>query len=397
MKILQLNIFYKQGSTGKIVYDLHNLLLNDGIDSYVCYGRGPVSTDLQVVKFGLEAIAKISTYLSCLTGYKLGHNSIGTFSLLYYIRKIKPDIIHIHCLNCQIVDVYSLLSKLSKMHLPIVLTLHAELMFTANCDHAFDCDKWINGCKNCPDIWTSINSLFFDRTEWSWKKMRQIMYRFDRLKIVAVSSWLKDRASKSFLSKFPVEVIHNGVDVTNTFYYRYDDKFSLDKNLESNFILHVTPSFRSLIKGGDYVIELAKRLPEIQFVIIGFDSDPSILPPNVLALNKTENQDQLAQYYSRAQLTLLTSKRETFSMVCAESLCCGTPVVGFQAGGPETIALKDYSEFVPFGQLDELERVVRLYLGKELDKAQISSLAKLTYSRENMFRRYLDIYKSFNV
>ena len=39
-------------------------------------------------------------------------------------------------------------------------------------------------------------------------------------------------------------------------------------------------------------------------------------------------------------LTVLTSKRETYGMACAESLACGTPVVAFLAGGTESIALE---------------------------------------------------------
>jgi glycosyltransferase involved in cell wall biosynthesis len=35
-------------------------------------------------------------------------------------------------------------------------------------------------------------------------------------------------------------------------------------------------------------------------------------------------------------------------MIVAESLCCGTPVVGFKAGGPESIAIDDYCVFVQF-------------------------------------------------
>lgn len=40
MRILQINIFFDEGSTGKIVADIHNRLLRDGHDSYVIYGLG---------------------------------------------------------------------------------------------------------------------------------------------------------------------------------------------------------------------------------------------------------------------------------------------------------------------------------------------------------------------
>ena len=40
MKVLLINCVYKNGSTGKIVYDIHNGLLEREFDSIVCYGRG---------------------------------------------------------------------------------------------------------------------------------------------------------------------------------------------------------------------------------------------------------------------------------------------------------------------------------------------------------------------
>lgn len=40
MKILQVNIFFDEGSTGKIVADIHKRLLRDGHESFVAFGRG---------------------------------------------------------------------------------------------------------------------------------------------------------------------------------------------------------------------------------------------------------------------------------------------------------------------------------------------------------------------
>lgn len=67
----------------------------------------------------------------------------------------------------------------------------------------------------------------------------------------------------------------------------------------------------------------------------------------------------LAAWYSAADAALLTSHRETFSLVTAESLCCGTPVVGFRAGGPESIAPPSCCKFVEYGDLDALEPALR--------------------------------------
>ncbi|MCR3922791.1 MAG: hypothetical protein NUK65_09805, partial [Firmicutes bacterium] len=41
MKVLQVNILFNQGSTGKIVADIHDTLINNNIESILCYGTGP--------------------------------------------------------------------------------------------------------------------------------------------------------------------------------------------------------------------------------------------------------------------------------------------------------------------------------------------------------------------
>ena len=47
-------------------------------------------------------------------------------------------------------------------------------------------------------------------------------------------------------------------------------------------------------------------------------------------------------------------------MIVAESLCCGTPVVGFKAGAPEQITIKEYSEFSEFGNIEILKENPKL-------------------------------------
>lgn len=82
-------------------------------------------------------------------------------------------------------------------------------------------------------------------------------------------------------------------------------------------------------------------------------------------------------------------------MPCAESLCCGTPVIGFKAGAPEQISLPEFSEFVEFGDVVQLENLLRKWLGKkDIDPGCIAQKAAETYSSQTMVRNYLDVYGS---
>ena len=111
-------------------------------------------------------------------------------------------------------------------------------------------------------------------------------------------------------------------------------------------------------------------------------------PENMTLLGRVSDQVKLAKLYSLADLTVIASKKETFSMIVAESLSCGTPVVGFSAGGPESITIEEYSEFVDYGNTDALigaaERLSELSSESEI----ISGLAHDKYSKKNMFENY---------
>mgnify|MGYP003308678205 CR=1 FL=1 len=79
-------------------------------------------------------------------------------------------------------------------------------------------------------------------------------------------------------------------------------------------------------------------------------------------------------------------------MVTAESLCCGTPVVGFAAGGPETIALPEWSCFVEWGNVGALETAMEQFLYNPKEPDVIAEQAHQVYSAETMLNRYFELY-----
>jgi len=72
MKILQVNCVYNKGSTGKIVRDLHNALIEKGINSVVCYGRGQTNRQKNIYKVCSEPYAKFQNLLSRFSGIMYG-------------------------------------------------------------------------------------------------------------------------------------------------------------------------------------------------------------------------------------------------------------------------------------------------------------------------------------
>ena len=193
-------------------------------------------------------------------------------------------------------------------------------------------------------------------------------------------------------------VVLNGLDTENIFHpYKDESSLVLKKKLGINnekVVLHVTPEFSSSlnnIKGGYYVLELAKRMPDVKFIVAGPVMKNVITPKNMILLGKVSDQKRLAALYSMSDVTILTSKKETFSMVTAETLSCGTPIVGFKSGAPEMIALKEYSEFVEYGDINAMHKAVLQMLSRKFDKERMAFLSK-KYSKEKMTENYIKVY-----
>lgn len=400
MKIMQINCVYNTGSTGKLTYCIHKKLIDSGMDSVICYGRGEKVNDKNIYKVCSELFAKANNLVSRFTGVIYGGCFFSTKKLLKVIKNENPDVVHIQCINGYFVNIYKLVDWLKKNKVSTVITLHAEFMYTANCSHSFDCTKWKEGCGKCSSLKNATGSLLFDRTDVSFERMKKAFENFDNVIIISVSEWLKKRAEQSAILKNKShKVILNGVDTGIYSYYENAKIKNRYCKEDEKLILHVTPYFSNQendVKGGIWILKLAERLQKYNYkvVIAGENRVLDEVPSNIVFLGKINDEVELAKLYSSADLTLITSRRETFSMIVAESLCCGTPIVGFKAGAPEEIGILEYCSFVEYGNLDGLVKEVVDRINNPICKKKIEEGARKKYSSETMFKQYLETYES---
>lgn len=405
MKIVQINCVYGEGSTGKIIRDIHRFLLKKGHDAHVLYPCAHADwKEAGLHTFSNRYLCKMSAIYERAFGQKYDGAFIQTAGLIAQLEKLAPDVVHLHCINGYDINIFSLLNWLAKKRIPTVFTLHAEFPYTGNCGHAYECEKWKTGCGHCPNLKEATRTLLFDTTAQTWRKFQKSYDRFEKDKLVftAVSPWLAKRAVHSpLISQFPVITVLNGID---TCVYQYQPDSDLRQKWgiseQEKVIFHATAEFApntDRLKGSRYVVEVANRLRDrgIKVIVAANYAEPSDLPDNMIYVGRITTPQEMAAYYSMADLTLIASKRETFSMVTAESLCCGTPVVGFYAGGPESIAIDAYSDFVPYGDVDALVNVsAKRLFDVCLDKTSISTEASSTYSSNRSNEAYLQIYHS---
>lgn len=396
MKILQINSVYTVGSTGKIVECIARGLVQQGHEVRNLYGIGAKHYDdiSQKVCGKWEHLA--NAVIARTDGIPFGGIYLSNYRIEREIEEFKPDVVHVHCVNGFILNIYSLLKFLATRNIKTVVTLHAEFFHTGSCGHAYDCEKWKTHCHDCATYKRECASWFFDRSYAAWKKMNKAFSYFkeENLHITAVSPWLANRAKDSaILKRFDISYVPNGLD-PEVFHYR-DSEGLIDRGNYEKVILFVAPYFNldaHDLKGGRYIPQLAEKLPGYKFIVVASRMPEQLpeMPKNVQLWGRAKSQSELAQLYSEADVTMLLSKRETFSMVTAESLCCGTPVIGFEAGGPESIAIPEFSKFVEYGNLDELARSLQSEF--KVDKRELSKRAISLYSKENMNAGYIAAY-----
>lgn len=403
MNILLLNVTGHFGSTGKIVTDIRNTLLELGHSASIGYGHTEHINEPQYYRFCTTLEARTASQFSKLGRAQYKGSPFALGRIRDIIAKEKPDVVHIHCINGHCVNIYALLKYFAKNRIKTVITHHAEFFYTGSCAYAFECERFVTSkCGGCPRKRAATFNRIFASPSKDWQRMYDAVHSFNNEDLIftAVSPWVKERSLQSpIVSNYSCEVVLNGVD-TKVFRFNPNDKNLFDriKKRNNKIVLHVTHTFnpcdKTNIKGGSYVAELAQMMPNVTFVVVATDaSNLGKLPENLYYWGKASSQFELAQLYSGADVTLLTSKRETFSMVTAESLCCGTPVVGFKAGGPESIAINEYCKFVEYGDIEQLAAVLKNALNQIYDKANIASLSGDKYSKKAMSDNYLNIYK----
>ena len=331
MKIVQINTTCGAGSTGKICVAVSDRLTQSGIENYILYASGN-SEHPAGIKYMTAAEVKIQALKSRIFGNYGFQSRQATKRLLAELDRIDPKIVHLHNLHGHNVHLGMLLSYLKAKKTRVFWTFHDCWAFTGYCPHytMAGCGKWQTGCINCPQ--KHCYSWFFDRSESLFRKKKQLMEGLD-LTIITPSQWLADQIKQSFLREYPVKVINNGIDLS--VFFPRESNFRQKYNIESKIVVLGVAFGWGPRKGLDVFIELAKCLDDrFQIVLVGTnDAVDKQLPDNIVSIHRTQNQVELAEIYSAADIFVNPTREENFPTTHIEALACGTPVVSFNTGG----------------------------------------------------------------
>ncbi|WP_152286912.1 glycosyltransferase [Flavicella marina] len=398
MKILQINTFINSRSTGKIAEDIGKLVLSKGWESFYAFGRDPRPSVSKAIKIGNI----IDVFYHGIQSFLFDKHGFGSKSatkrFIKKVKKIDPDIIHIHNIHGYYLNIELFFNYLKASNKPVVWTLHDCWSYTGHCAYYsyINCKKWETECNNCPQLDNYPRSFFKDNSKDNFYKKNELFNSLENLTIVPVSKWLKKELQYSYLKNHIIKMIHNGIDL-KSFYIRNECKVFDRFKISSKFVILGVANVWEKRKGLEDFIELSKKLLEDEVIFLVGLNDKQLkkIPNNIIGISNTKNIDELSEIYSNADVLFNPTWEDNFPTINLEALASGTPVVTYRTGG-SVESIDDKTGFV-IEQGDILAAVDKIRHIKQVSKSEYTHHCRVKaekyYNKDIVFKEYIRIYE----
>lgn len=393
-KIIQINATCGVGSTGKICVGISQLLTQSQVENYILYssiGNG----DKLGIPCSHDRYLKLQALKSRILGNYGFNSSKATRKMISELDRLRPDIVHLHNIHGHDCNLEMLFQYFKKNETKLIWTFHDCWAFTGYCTY-FDvpaCDKWKTHCEHC--VKKSEHTWFLDRSKSIFEKKKSLFSGLD-LTIVTPSQWLADLVGQSFLKDYPVQVINNGINLD--VFQPTESDFRKRYGLENKKIVLGVAFDWGVRKGLDVFVDLAHRLDDsYQIVLVGTnDTVDKQLPANIISIHRTQNQQELAEIYSAADVFVNPTREENYPTVNMESLACGTPVLTFRTGGSPEMVDETCGSVVGCDDTDALaQEVIRICTEKPYAREACVKKAQ-AFDQKERFKEYVKLYDRIN-
>ena len=215
---------------------------------------------------------------------------------------------------------------------------------------------------------------------------RQVERALPRIaRITAVSEALRESIVALYGDAVPVDVIPNVVDERIFVAPREDEPRDPHHLLFVGLIRHV--------KGLDVLVRALSHLvpdnPDLHLSVAGgsfyraYERDAAAVRDLVRALGVSDRvrflgevaPNDVGALMRRSALLVVPSRRETFSLVTAEALASGTPVVATRCGGPEEILTDETGQLTDVDDAAALAIAIESTLNRSYDRAALRRYA----------------------
>lgn len=392
-------------SAGRAAFRLHSAFLEENIDSSILslFIEVNDTDEMKNLRLTSRIFAfvdnKMQSYITRNNYKEFGQYSFpilgNDVSRMDQIRK--ADIIYLHWVQGGFLNL-SNIEKLAKLGKPIIFFMHDMWSITGGCHHSFTCEKYKTACSAC--------QMFPENTMIDWparefNKKLKIYSKYNNLYFVSPSKWLYNCAKESFLTRDkPVYYIPN---IINNQLFKPIDKNTarhiLDIDVNDTVIAFGATSVESPYKGWIYLqkaLELlhkseAKR--NISILIFGCGYNKKIadaIPFKAKFTGFLRDEYSIALVYNASNIFVTPSLADNQPTTVMESMCCGTPVVGFDVGGiPDMIEHKVNGYLAKYKDADDLANGIEFCL-----ENNIKGKVLPTFEKSNIVNKHKELLNS---
>jgi glycosyltransferase involved in cell wall biosynthesis len=313
----------------------------------------------------------------------------------------QADVLHFHWTSFGFMNI----EVFAKFNKPIVWTIHDMWLFTGGCHYSGDCQQFVNSCGNCTKYLRNpspndLSNAVWQRKKQTFQNLRQV--------IVSPSHWLAAEAHKSSLLKdADIRVIPYAIDAElfkpkN----KTETRRSLQLPINKTLVLFAAAKVSDERKGFMYFVEALKTLKQtheqdIEVVVMGGKMSSQVqelIPYPIHATGHLSDERMIANVYAAADVFVIASLEDNLPNTVIESLACGTPVVGFEAGGvPEMIDHHHNGYVAQYRSSNDLAKGIAWVLNHQ-KPSQLSQNARQkaldTYAEKVVAAQYEAIYAS---
>lgn len=398
MKVVQINAVYGEKSTGLIVRDIQEMLLKEGVDAFVAYQKSKCIVP-SGIKIGNKLDWKLHAIYTRLTGKQGYASKMSTRKFLGVLDDIKPEVIHLHNLHANYINLPLLLKYCAQNNIKTILTLHDCWFFTGKCFHFFDigCERYQEGCYKCPKKRLDIPNYTWDRSRKIWNERKELFQSIPQLKVIGCSEWISNLANSTeiFQGKY-IRSIHNGIDAS---IFKERSRYLREElGIENTFVILCMANKWFEPSNQDVIACILKKVSnQTKILLVGcnemqkrqLNNDRRILP-----LGYIHEREKLADIYSAADIFLNLSVIDNLPTVNMEAIACGTPVICYNnsGGGPELIEEGITGFVVDKFDGDTIAKIINQLMKKGIDRYKCIRNAEYRFSKEMNYKKYLEEY-----
>ncbi len=394
LKVLQINACYGFLSTGIIMRDIGEEAEKNGFEMYYAYQQFINHPEKNGFVVGNKLDRKIHAVSSRVFG-RQGYASKGaTKKLTAWIDSVKPDVVHLHNLHSNYINLNMLCDYLSKNNIATILTLHDCWFFTGKCSHyaAIKCDKWQTSCGNCPQLKNEVPSLFGDCTSFVLKDRTSHLNSIERLYVAGCSEWISGEAAKSLLKPKEICTITNGVDLD---IFKPDiGSVCTELGLDGKFVILGMANKWLAGDNKEAFNYIVNRLgDDDRIIIVGCNDEQKQFLSSyskIVPIGFIKDREELAKIYASSDVFVNLTHADTLPTVNMESIACGTPVITYNCCGSGELVHEGCGYVV---DENDYEAVWQSVCRIKNEPCKEMLCARSFFDKNENYKKYIRLYK----